>query len=73
MVKNHLPVQETQETWVRSLGRSPGGGGNGSPLQYSCLVNSMDKGAWRATVHGAAEKSDMTERLNMHAQLVISD
>ena len=33
------------------LGRSPGEG-NGNPLQYSCLENSMDRGAWRATVHG---------------------
>ena len=32
------------------LGRSPGGG-HGNPLQYSCLVNPMDIGAWRATVH----------------------
>ena len=31
------------------------GEGNGNPLQYSCLENSMDKGAWRATVHGVAE------------------
>ena len=31
--------------------RSPGGG-NGNPLQYSCLENPMDRGAWRATVHG---------------------
>ena len=35
------------------LGRSPGEG-NGNPLQYSCLVNSMDRGAWWATVHGVA-------------------
>ena len=35
-------------------GRSPGGG-NGNPLQYSCLENPMDRGAWRATVHGVAE------------------
>ena len=35
---------------ILGLGRSPGGG-NGSPLQYSCLENSMDRGAWRATVH----------------------
>ena len=33
------------------LGRSPGGG-HGSPLQYSCLRNPMDRGAWWATVHG---------------------
>ena len=34
--------------------RSPGGG-NGDPLQYSCLDNPMDGGAWRATVHGVAK------------------
>jgi len=31
------------------------GGGNGNPLQYSCLENSMDRGAWQATVHGVTE------------------
>ena len=36
------------------LGRSPGGE-NGNPLQYSCLKNPMDRGAWRATVHGVAK------------------
>ena len=36
---------------VPGLGRSPGGE-NGYPLQSSCLENSMDRGAWRATVHG---------------------
>ena len=36
---------------ISGLRRSPGGG-NGYPLQYSCLENSMDRGAWRATVHG---------------------
>ena len=40
------------------LGRSPGEG-NGSPLQYSCLENSMDRGAGQVAVHGIAE-SDMT-------------
>ena len=44
-----------QETHVRSLGweDSPGGG-NGNPLQYSCLENPMDRGPWWATVHGVA-------------------
>ena len=36
---------------IPGLGRFPGGG-HGNPLQYSCLGNSMDRGAWRATVHG---------------------
>ena len=31
------------------------GGGNGNPLQYSCLENSVDRGAWWATVHGVAK------------------
>ena len=39
---------------IPGLGRSPGEG-SGSPLQYSCLKNSMDRGAWRAIVHGVAE------------------
>ena len=39
---------------VPGLGRSPGEG-NGNPLQYSCLENSMDRGAWQATVHRVAK------------------
>ena len=38
---------------IPRLGRSPGG--NGSPLQYSCLENPLYKGAWQATTHGVAE------------------
>ena len=38
---------------IPGLGRSPGEG-NGNPLQYSCLENPMDRGAWRATVHEVA-------------------
>ena len=37
---------------IPGSGRSPGGG-NGNPLQYSCLENPMDRGAWWATVHGS--------------------
>ena len=38
---------------IPGSGRSPGEG-NGNPLQYSCLENPMDRGAWQATVHGVA-------------------
>ena len=41
---------------VPRLGRSPGGG-NGNPLQYACLENSMDRGSWWAKVHGVAKSS----------------
>ena len=48
-------------------GRSPGGG-NGNPLQYSCLENPMDRGAWKATVYGVAKSwswlSDWTRTRN---------
>ena len=45
---------------ARDLGLNPGSGrfpgeGNGNPLQYSCLENPMDRGAWWATVHGVAK------------------
>ena len=39
---------------IPGLGRTPGEG-NGNPLQYSCLETSMDRGAWRATVHGVTK------------------
>ena len=45
--------------------RSPEGG-NGNPLQYSCLGNPMDRGAWWATVLGVEKESDTTEQLTLH-------
>ena len=45
--------------------RSPGGG-HGNPLQYFCLENPMERGAWRDTVYGVAEL-DMAECVRMHA------
>ena len=58
MVKN-LPADagDIRDTGsILGLGRSSGGG-HGNPLQYSCLENPKDKGAW----HGVAKKLDMTE------------
>ena len=49
---------------VSGSGRSSGEG-NGYPLQCSCLENPMDRGAWRATVHGGHEELDTTEQLTL--------
>ena len=59
----NLPVSAREEGSIPGLGRSPGEG-NGNPLQYSFLENPMDRGAWRATVHGIAKEPDTTEWLN---------
>ena len=49
-------MQEQQEIQVQYLGREdPPGGGHGNPLQYSCLENPMDGGAWWAIVRGVTE------------------
>ena len=45
---------------IPESGRSPGEG-NGNLLQYSCLENPMDRGAWQATVHGGNNELDITE------------
>ena len=52
-VKSPPAVQDTRGS-IPVSGRSPGEG-NGNPLQYSCLENPMDGGAWRATVHGVTK------------------
>ena len=46
-------------SWIPESGRSPGEG-NGKPLQYSCLDNSMDTRVWWAIAHGGHKESDMT-------------
>ena len=61
VVKNPLASAGNAGLISRSE-RSPGGG-NGNTLQYSCLVNLMDRGAWRAIVHAIAKESEMTEPL----------
>ena len=61
MVKN-LPanVRDLRDMGsIPGLGRSPGEG-NAKPLLYSFLENSMDRGAWRVTVHGVTKESDTT-------------
>ena len=60
-VKNS-PANAGDSGSVPELGRSPEGG-NGNPFQCPCLGNSMDRGAWRATVHGVTESQT---RLSTH-------
>ena len=65
MVKN--PPANSEDTRdagsIPGSGRSPGEG-NGNPLQYSCLENPMDRGAWRATVHSIAESWTRLKQLS---------
>ena len=49
------------------------GEGDGTPLQYRCLKNSMDRRAWQATVHGVLKESDMTERWNIALSNTLSN
>ena len=67
----------TRETWVRSLGQEdPLKKENGNPLQYSCLENPMEGGAWWAAVHGVTKSqtrlSDVTSRDNGTSSLFSS-
>ena len=63
VVKNP-PANAGDAGSIPGSGRSPGGG-NGNPLQCSCLENSMDRGAWQATVHGVPKSlSYMAEQLS---------
>ena len=52
---------------ILGLGRPPGGG-NANPLQYSCLGNPMDRGAWQVTVLKVTESLTRLKQLNMHTQ-----
>ena len=59
-------MQKRHETQVQPLHwEDPLGEGNGNPLQYSYLKNSLDRGAWGAIVHGHKE-SDMTKQLSTY-------
>ena len=59
-------MQETQHALVPCSRRSLGEG-NGNPLQYSCLKNRMDRGTWRATVHGVTKSQTQLKLLSTHA------
>ena len=56
MIRN-LPANTEDAGLIPGSGRSRGQG-NGYPLQYSCLGNPLDRGAWRVTVHSFAKESD---------------
>ena len=69
-VKN-LPANAGDRASVPGSGRCPGEG-NGYLLQYACLENSTDRGAWQATVHEIAKESDTTERINNNHNIYAS-
>ena len=61
---------------LRDMGSIPGsgrcpGGGHGNPLQYSCLENSMDRGAWWATVHSAVKSQAQLKRLRTFTRVLL--
>ena len=58
-VGKNPPANAGDAGLIPGLGRLPGEG-NGKPLQYSCLENPMDRGAWWAIVHGVTKESDLT-------------
>ena len=58
-VVNNSPSSTGDSGSIPGLGISPRVG-NGNPLQYSCLKNPMDRGAWWATVHRVTKEPDMT-------------
>ena len=69
MVKN--PPANAED--IKDAGSMPGsrrspGGGHGNPLQYSCLENPMDRGAWRATVSGVTKSQTRLKRLSTHSR-----
>ena len=68
LVVKNLPAnaEDIRDTGsIPGLERSPGGG-HGNPLQYSCLENSIDKGAWQAAVHSTAKSQTQLKSLSAH-------
>ena len=68
MVKN-LPANAGHKGSITGWGRSLGGG-YGTPLQYSCLENPTDRGAWWPTVHGVADSWTQLKQLSMYTQFI---
>ena len=67
VVKNH-PANAEDMGSIPGLGKYPGGG-HGNPFHYSCLENPMDRGGWRATVHGVTESQTQLEQLSTHTRI----
>ena len=67
---NNPPANEgdiSEVGWILGSGRSPGGG-HGNPLQYSCLENPLDRGAWQAMVHRIAKSWIQLKLLCTHTR-----
>ena len=76
MVKD-LPANAGDSGSIPGWGRSPGEG-NGKPLQYSCLENPMDRGAWQVTVHGVTRvgrdlATTERERAVMYSMMTVAN
>ena len=69
VVKN-LPANAGDGGFIPGSRRSPGEG-NGNQVQYSCVGNPMDSGAWWATVHGIAKESDTRDLNNTHSHIYL--
>ena len=65
-VVRNMPVKAGDAGSIPGLGRSPGEE-NGNPFQYSCLGSPMDRGDWRATVHGVSKELDLVTEQQQHA------
>ena len=66
VVKKPPAMQEAEVRFSPRVGKVPWRG-RGSPLQDSCPGNAMDRGAWRATIHGVTKSRTRLKRLNTHA------